>query len=391
MRADEVRDVFESVDAQPSTKFSEALLAQLRADYLRADLDASRDTHPLTPEPILLDVLHEEPRVGHGRRPERPNRPWSRHRIAVGAAAAAVIVAAIVFVRTANDDVEVIAPADPGPTATTTPAPSPPTGNTGFVGLPPEGATPSTPPTGELIARWYAHPIAGASFSGARHVYADGRVLSYQVSRDSGWLEQRLTPEGVELVRSEIVSTGLFDADVDLPTAEGGIWVRNGDRPVQIRVPRGSGAGHDLLLRLAALETWLPPSVWEDREAKAYIPSSYAVCVGRADSGEALPDPVQVVSLFPAPLPQLSGSPRRGNDYPPGPMGPGLNNIDCWNVTTEQAREVAAAFDAAGIETGVENRLGLHYRLDVPEPVSTAVDVNVLPVLPEGAPGGIGA
>jgi hypothetical protein len=67
------------------------------------------------------------------------------------------------------------------------------------------------------------------------------------------------------------------------------------------------------------------------------------------------------------------------------------NSPDCWDVTTEQAREVAAAFDAAGIETEAEDRLGLHYRFDVPEPVSTAVDVNVLPVLPEGAPGGIGA
>ena len=388
MRADEVRDFFERVDAQPSAKFSEALLAQLRAEYLRADLDASRDTHPQTLEPILIDVLHEEPRVGHGRRPERPNRPWSRRRIAVGAAAA-VIVAGIVFVRTANDDVEVIAPAGPGPTATTTPPPSPPTGDTGFVGLPPEGATPSTPPAGEMVAAWYAHPLAGSSFSGARHVYADGRVLSYQVSRDSGWLEQRLTPEGVELVRSEIVSTRLFDADVDLGTARGAIRARNGDRLVNVEV--ASGPGLQLLLRLAALETWLPPSVWEDREAKAYIPSNYAVCVGRAGSGEALPDPGQVVSLIPAPLPQLSGSPRRANDYPEGPMGDTPYSPDCWNVTTEQAREVAAAFDAAGIETEEESRLGLHYRFDVPEPVSTAVDVNVLPVLPEGAPGAIGA
>jgi hypothetical protein len=126
MHADEVRDFFESVDAQPSTKFSEALLARLRAEYLRADLDASRETRPLTLEPILLDVLHDEPRVGHGRRPERPNRPWSRRRIAVGAAAAAVIVAAIVVVRNANDDGVEVVPADPGPVSTTLEASPPP-------------------------------------------------------------------------------------------------------------------------------------------------------------------------------------------------------------------------------------------------------------------------
>jgi hypothetical protein len=278
-------------------------------------------------------------------------------------------------------------PVGSGPTPTT--APSPSTANVGFV-LPPEGATPSTPPTGELVVAVYAHPASGAIFPGARNVYADGRVISYQVSRVSGWLEQRLTPEGVELVRSEILSAGPDDAGVDLGPIQGGIRVMDGDRLVHVRGPRRSGAGHDLLLRLAALETWLPPRVWEDREAKPYIPPTYAVCVGRARSWEALPDPVQAVSLFPAPLPQLSGSPRHANDYPPGPMGHGPNNPDCWNVTTEQAREVAAAFDAAGIENE-ENMVGLLYRFDVPEPVSTAVDVFVWPVLPDGAPGFIGA
>jgi hypothetical protein len=306
-----------------------------------------------------------------------PRAKRRRRLIAAAAAVVLAIAASALVVASRHDTARTEVPVGPGPTPTT--APSPPTVNVGF--LPPEGATPSTPTAGELVAAWYVHPTVGSSFPGSRQVYADGRVLSYQVSRDSGLLEQRLTPEGVELVRSEIVSNGLFGDDVDLSRgARGIIRVRNGGRLVLVRV------GDRMLLRLAALETWLPPRVWEDREATAYIPSTYAVCVGRASSWEALPDPVQAVSLFPAPLPQLSGSPRRADDYPMGlPSG-----LVCWNVTTEQVREVAAAFDAAGIETEYEIRWGLYYRFDVPEPVSTAVDVVVWPVLPEGALGGIG-
>ncbi|MET0727599.1 MAG: hypothetical protein ABWZ76_04800 [Acidimicrobiales bacterium] len=308
----------------------------------------------------------------------RAKRRWSL--VAAAAVAVLAIAACVLVVASRHDTTRTELPVGPSPTPTT--APSALTGNVGFVGVPPEGATPSTPPTGELVAAWYVHPAVGSIFPGARQVYADGRVLSFQVSRVSGWLEQRLTPEGVELVRSEIVSSRP-DADVDPSTARGIIRVRKGGRLVLVRV------GDRMLLRLAALETWLPPRVWEDRDATAYIPSTYAVCVGRAGSWEALPDPVQAVSLFPAPLPQLSGSPSF-NDDPGGGLPP--SDLDCWNVTTEQAREVAAAFDAAGIEPEVEDRSGwLLYRFDVPEPVSTAVDVMVWPVLPEGVIGMWGA
>ena len=338
--------------------------------------DAVRDLDALTPVgPMVVDP-----------EPSRHERTGRRRRLVAAAAAAVLAIAAsVLVVASRHDTARMEVPAGPGPTPTT--APSPPTETVDFVGLPPQGATPSTPPAGELVAAWYSHPVAGASFDGERRVYADGRVLSFEVNRVSGWLEQRLTPEGVELVRSEILSTGLFDADVDLPTAVGDISVRNGDRLVAIRV--ASGPGVRLLLHLAALETWLPPSVWEDRAAKAYIPSSYVICVGRAGSWEALPDPEQVVSLFPAPLPQLAGSPRRFEDYPLVPAGLPISP-DCWDVTTEQAREVVAAFFAAGIENRGPRSL-LNYRFDLPEPVSTAVDVNVWPVLPEGTPGLTGA
>ena len=57
-------------------------------------------------------------------------------------------------------------------------------------------------------------------------VYADGRVIWVRQGgapagankSTSGFLEQRLTPEGVELLRSKVISTGLFRHDVDLIT-----------------------------------------------------------------------------------------------------------------------------------------------------------------------------
>ena len=78
-------------------------------------------------------------------------------------------------------------------------------------------------------------------------VYADGRMITERVgdydrtdeSRNStGLLERRLTPEGVELVRAEVISTGLVDHDLHLTSGEGlyfgHIAFRTGDRLVHV-------------------------------------------------------------------------------------------------------------------------------------------------------------
>ena len=96
----------------------------------------------------------------------------------------------------------------------------------GFVGLPPVGAKPSAPESGELVLRWtggsetHAKPHWRGGFSApfvGAWVYADGRMIWWRdgevpdSANDvmSGFLEQQLTPEGVELLRSEVV--GLLD------------------------------------------------------------------------------------------------------------------------------------------------------------------------------------
>ena len=75
----------------------------------------------------------------------------------------------------------------------------------GIVGLPPVGATPSTPESGVLEMYYWINFPRSRSW-----VYADGRLIRLGVPPRRGFLEQRLTREGVKLLRSEIVSAGGF-------------------------------------------------------------------------------------------------------------------------------------------------------------------------------------
>jgi len=123
-------------------------------------------------------------------------------------------------------------PAETGPTTTG------PTQPGGFDWPPPEGTEPSTPAIGEWIAGEHEiHPWSTV------RVYADGRVI--WLNQDTvldGWLERRLTPAGVGLVRSGAVEVHGQDS-----------------APLQA----------------------LPAHLWEDAAWKPYIPSRYVACAAR--------------------------------------------------------------------------------------------------------------
>ncbi len=142
-------------------------------------------------------------------------------------------------------------------------------------------------------------------------VYADGRVLWWNDLRNPGSggpdgayvLERRLTPEGVDLVRSGVE-----------PGVDGGD---------------------------------LPNSAWADAEARPYAPPRYSVCfvISRPD-GEEVPsatDVVRAMDLLPAPANTL----LRGND--PDPLHPG-----CVVVSTQDARAFSSILSEEGLETGVD-------------------------------------
>jgi hypothetical protein len=339
MPADDVREFFERVDAEPSAQFTETLLGQLRAEYLRVAPDTNHDARRPTQNEegiITVDVLHDESRLSRGRDPDRPSRRqnWRRNAVAT-VAAAALIVATIVLVRTATDDGgTVLTPAAPGPIGPS--APSALALPDGLKGLPAEGATPSTPATGQLVA-----PLPIPIW-----VYEDGRVISARWTTSEHWtgfLEQRLTPEGVELVRAEIRALEPFEGCGSGPP----YWYGDGSRDVWEQ-PGGANMCPDRpqYERLSELQygaaSWLPASAWADPEAKPYVPSAYLFWInhpGPIDATAvlaALPTEAAELLTSPGPCPP-SGAPTAT----PGPAH--RTTGVCFQVTTEAAQHIAAA------------------------------------------------
>jgi hypothetical protein len=296
----------------------------------------------------------------------------------------------------------------------------------GFIGLPPEGATPSAPESGELIVHWLgrsathgkSHPSGFPRAPIVRAwVYADGRMIwsreAGSVARPipeganeftSGYLEQRLTPEGVELLRSAVV--GLFDrsrtfletvpADDPRPRPPGRIlivpldhrssWgvveVPGGDRLVRLSwgdPGRGEHFGGttatpeqlSALRRVDALLTdpasVLPSSAWAVREVRAYVPSHYAVCIHASPPKDAS----ELLSLLPtraADVLRGKSQIRYEGDVEASPDGGGPVAVQgrsvtyCSKLTTEEAREVAEALSGLDPAPG-QGKVRLAYRL----------------------------
>jgi hypothetical protein len=195
-------------------------------------------------------------------------------------------------------------PAETGPTVT---GPIYPV-QVGYV-LPPEGASPSVPERGKLVASnedihtWYTV-----------YVYADGRMIWTREGL-TGWLERRLTPEGVELVRSGAVRFGELFLDPGLV---------------------------------------LPESALEDRLIKAYVPARFAVCPGYLPGDTGSLEPSSILAHLPVSAKALLRGNERTYDAfggvtggnPPPPSTP----VECFEVTTEEARALDGIFRHAGIE-----------------------------------------
>jgi hypothetical protein len=355
-----------------------------------------------------FEPLFEAPEPSFEGFVRRRDRKRRNQRIAAGVVGIAVFVAAVWIVTTGGPFDRTLTPAVTGPTV-------PPTARVGFVGLPPDGATPSAPERGELVLSLAGRSTTdrgGQLFQNGLPliriwVYADGRLI-WDKEGDlpegandvtTGFLEQRLTPEGVELMRSEIVSTGLFGHDLTLLSRQGviqgTIQARDGDRLVRVDwsnpdfYPQNRGTvatpeQASALQRLDALLTqpasWLPASAWEDREIKAYVPSMYAVCYFAMDSSV---EPSRILSLLPAPAEDL----LRGRQRTPYEGWQSSSDIYCSDVTTEEARTLAESLDAAGLHRDEnENLFRLDYQLDVPDLPSGRSPVHIYfePYLPHG-------
>jgi hypothetical protein len=303
----------------------------------------------------------------------------------------------------------------------------------GFIGLPPVGATPSAPESGELVLRWEGNSASHAwpewrggdvrPYVGA-WVYADGRMIWWRDRQvpeganelTTGYLEQRLTPEGVELLRSEVV--GLLDHsralletvppdDDPWPRAPGGLslfvpqdygshWgsvdVRDGDELVRLYwgSVEGKGFPHEgtiatpeqlsALRRIDALLTdptsVLPSSAWAVREVRAYVPSHYAVCIL---SFMPPKDASYFLSLLPTQAADVLRDNRTRVDGLPPFSGPPY----CSKLTTEEAREVADA--VSGLERDQTFRpYSLVYRVAEGAHDGEETTISFDPYLPDG-------
>ena len=357
----------------------------------RADPVRARRAAPAVDSASYLDALRTrntnattiETAPTPTRRPSRHRRPIL---ITITAAAAVVAILVGALVLTTRDDNGSQIAARPRTT-----------------GLPPE--------RGELVAAMWSHASADPSWGDAWfYVYADGRLISYRYPYSPGWLEQRLTPEGVELVRAEILSTGLFDLDRPPPGSElglgfpyyGDIEVRNHDRLVYVpRRPDQEWTNEfdRLHERLRNLDSWLPPNAWQDPTVRPYEPSTYAICLSTSTgtfANQPRIRPSRILSLLPAPAEELlagarhwrwqelasedPGTTRRVNRTPLA----GRGNPHCFDETTEEARALTKALDDAGIDHDTAGTL--IYRFRAPDPVSRTVDILFLPYLPHGVP-----
>jgi hypothetical protein len=257
----------------------------------------------------------------------RRDRKRRNQRIAAGVVGVAVFVAAIGLVTTfgSPDRTQPGASggAGIGPAATQT---QPADAHWDGEGLPPEGTELSTPTEGQLIGEYREIHV------GFIYVYWDGRVIWHPDL--GGVLERRLTPEGVDLVRS-----GATEPEDLLPVVSG-----------------------------------VPTSAWADAGSRPYAPPRYAVCNGDPGGYE---DPSHLLRLLPAPAEAvLQGKERT---YRPGTVDRrhGEEVVECFEVTTEEARDLDQILEAAGFQTGGEAFFGFSRMND-------EAGVSFEPILPHG-------
>jgi hypothetical protein len=176
----------------------------------------------------------------------------------------------------------------------------------------------------------------------------------YFGGRSTGWLEQRLTVEGIELVR------GLA---IDSP--DGG--VRNPPDPWQFP---------DLL----------PASAWADDTIRPYVPSGFAACLfaGDESGGDADPEPTLMEKL--TMLPAEAAALLRDAALVPSEAGYGADS-HCLGLDTEASRDFDAALRRSGFEQDPwRNRYLLEYHLDADGagPGTMIISIWFEPILPDG-------
>lgn len=323
----------------------------------------------------------EMPEPAFERLARRRERKQRNQRVAAGAVGLVVFVASVWAVTSRDPAGSERTPGSsggPGPVAT-----GPDLGLSGIPGLPPRGM-PTTSVNGELVLRQ-------SSPYGSLSVYDDGSLIWSSKIPDgadahTGLTMQRLTPEGIEYLRSAILETGLFTHDLEL---DGGgsqpyleIEVQNGDRLVDVRLvwegalldpnaPEATAEQERALDTLAGLlgtpERW-PENAWADRTMKTFVPGRYRICF------RGFPHHLttsETIALLPSVAADLISDRLTDGD-----------GVPCGDLPTDETRGLAEALDSAGL-TPMLAETWLRYNLDVPDS-RDELWIFFMPVLPHG-------
>jgi hypothetical protein len=195
-------------------------------------------------------------------------------------------------------------------------------------------------------------------------IYADGRVIWMADSR-VGYFEQRLTPEGVERLRSKAISTGLFERDGALGidgVGWGNIKVHLGDRLVIVAWGQDpvdvSGLGiEDRFVPLT------PPQAVELIELKAFLvdPTAWGLPDKMYVQSEITPFvPSHLWVSYDRRRPDWSQLPSPAREVVTRIIGPGFMD-QCENISLDQAREIAQVLAQAGVRVDYDDRLGFTF------------------------------
>jgi hypothetical protein len=329
----------------------------------------------------------------------RRARKRRNDRIAGGVVGIAV-VAAMVWAAATSSPVDLTLP--PASSARPTPSVAP---EAGVSGLPPVGATPSAPEHAELVLQLEATATEGAS---SLWVFDDGRLIWWDFPQgavaqpSTGLAEQRLTPEGVEFLRSRILVSGLFEDDLELLRTDHApflsIVVSNGDRLVEVRwawhgallhpeearpATNEQAAALDGLRTLLASPTTWPAGVWEDQKIRPFVPFTYGICLRGVEQPV---EPSRILSLLPDRARSLLTDAEQADDL--------AGHSECFRVTTEDARTLVEILDKAGIERETPRspmtQIYLRYDLADPDIPGNVLWIAFAPVLPHGDPTWLG-
>jgi hypothetical protein len=191
----------------------------------------------------------------------------------------------------------------------------------------------------------------------------------------SGWFEQRLTPEGVELMLSDLVARGPL-----LSPEQTGAFCPDDSYQLTARVSARDRSffqgvlDPELVERITDPAAWLPPRAWADRQVRSFVPTRYLAFF--AGIGAA-PPPIPIIA---AALPPPLDDTIRARDWVENHSGP------AWllysTVTTEDARTMIDILDAAGVEQSDQpGGPGPEYQFEHPGS-RRSFRLSFIPVLP---------